>query len=154
MIDFNNDIEPSKPIVPQNDSPQKTPFIGFNRQLTDEDYASSGVQKLIVNRIDELWEENVGHKQKIVNLEKSIMDILEKYYNTNTELAIYKEKFKKQSFWEIFETISLMVGSVLIGLVTSSHLGYEFGIPALILIVLSLIGKLILNNDTVKKEDK
>ena len=154
MPDNNNDIEPSDPIIQQNESPSKTPYMGLNRRLTDEDYATPGVQKLIVNRIDELLEEKANHEQKIYALEKLIADIREKYHNTNINLAIYKEKFKKQSFWEIFETITLMIGSTLIGFVSNSHLGIVIGIFAFVLIALSIIGKAFLYNDTKREENE
>lgn len=154
MFDSNNDIEPSNPVIQQNDSTQKTPFLGFNRQLTNEDYATPGVQKLIVNRIDELLEEKANHEQKINSLEKKVESFQEKYHKTSTDLAIYTEKFKKQSFWEIFETLTLMVGSALVGFVSNSRLGIGIGLFAFILIILSIIGKVFLYRDTQRKENE
>ena len=154
MVDSNYDIEPSNPVTPQTESPQKTPFLGFNRQLTADDYKTPGVQKLIVNTIDELLEEKAIHVQKISELEKTIEENEKEYNSKNIELAVYKEKFKKQSFWEIFETLSLMVGSTLIGFVSNSRLGITIGVFAFILVGLSIIGKLFLYKETKRKENE
>lgn len=99
-------------------------------------------------------EEKANHEQKINSLEKKVESFQEKYHKTSTDLAIYTEKFKKQSFWEIFETLTLMVGSALVGFVSNSRLGIGIGLFAFILIILSIIGKVFLYRDTQRKENE
>lgn len=107
--DIETDLEPDS--KGQDIGTTKTNRNAFSKlafELTDEDLNSKGTQKLLLSEISRLESETL-----------KLNDFRTKYYNSDKESAVLKEKQKIFMFSEILYSISLTIGAMLIGLTPS-----------------------------------
>ena len=155
MSDNYNDIEPQNVEKKQAETPTKPSnvFSALSRTLSEEDYSVPGVQKLIVNMIDELNTVKLENKQYINELQGKLIVVNTENNSNARKLAIYKEKLKKHSFWEVFDTICSIIGGTLIGFVSNDKLGIGVGFCGFILMLISIVGKVILYKNPTCEEN-
>ncbi|TPK39689.1 hypothetical protein [Mesorhizobium sp. B2-5-3] len=100
------DEEPP-PAVPQQEAPQskgRRSFTGLRRELSDEELKSSGVQKMLLDDLD--------------RLERELFDAQsyrDKFYEADKRAAILTEQATKSTGWDILSTLTIAVGSALLG---------------------------------------
>lgn len=124
------------PVSGQEPKSRKT-FSRIKVELSDEELASPGVQKMIV--------EELGRCQDTIS---SMESYREKFYEVDKKLAIEVEKGKKNLATEIVSGGCLAVGSAAIGYapsLTSLPLaGYLAVAFAVVLIIVGVVAKAIL----------
>lgn len=83
-------------------------FGKVRRELTEDELGSSGVQKMLLDELD-----------RMDGAEAELKTISAKYHDTNTALAVYKEKLKTHNAFDIISTGTIAVGSLIFGVVFS-----------------------------------
>jgi hypothetical protein len=79
-------------------------FGQVRRELTEAELSSPGVQKLLLDELD-----------RMDGSEIELRAVSEKYYMTNTSLAIAQEKLKTHNAFDIISTGTVAFGSILFG---------------------------------------
>lgn len=82
-----------------------TAFSKIGRELTEQDLNSPGTQRLLLNELDK-------YEECQINLEL----YRERYHQLNTQCAVYKEKIKSSTLFEIICSAMLAIGPALMTL--------------------------------------
>ena len=102
--------EPASGGLPATTTPstkaRRQSFGALRRQLSDDELAGTGVQKMLLDEIDRLESELV-----------SASEMADRFHGADKDAAILREKFKSHTSHEIISTASLTVGSVALGIV-------------------------------------
>jgi hypothetical protein len=107
-------------------------FRDIKRELTDEDLAGSGAQKLILDMLLTAENDRDDYKQ-----------YLTKYYESYTRTKVLEEKLKNDETNEIMFGVGVGVGGTIIGLAPTFWINAPAGILAL------LVGCLLAGGATV-----
>jgi len=78
-------------------------LASLKRELTDEELASPGVQKLLLDLLQRAEEENVALKR-----------FRDKYYESDKQKGILEEKLKRRVALEVISTAGVAVGAAAI----------------------------------------
>jgi len=111
-------------------------FGKVRRELNEDELGSSGVQKMMLDDLERMDE-----------AEAELKIVTGKYNETNTELAVTKEKLKTHNAFDVISTGTIAFGSLIIGIAfnidgndTIKIAFYVFGGA---LIVLGIIAKVM-----------
>ena len=108
-IDNEDDVEPeSGENVSYHAKQPRKPYSKLATELSDDDLASPGVQKMLLAEISRL--ESVVHSGE---------EAKENYHTIDKECAVLKEKSKTFVFSEIIYSLSLTLGAAIIGFTPS-----------------------------------
>ncbi|ESY70737.1 hypothetical protein X743_22540 [Mesorhizobium sp. LNHC252B00] len=100
------DEEPLLP-VPQQQAPQskgRRSFLGVRRELSEEELKAPGVRKMLLDDVD--------------RLERELFDAQsyrDKFYEADKRAAILTVQATKSAGWDILSTLTVAVGSALLG---------------------------------------
>lgn len=111
------------------------PYSRLRRELSEEDLTNPAVQKLIISDIDKL-------EGRISDLE----DFQVKFYETDKDKAVLKEKLKGHNSHEILYSFCLSAGSGLLGISSLFQLndkGWIFLVVGGLLIVGGILSKFV-----------
>lgn len=86
----------------------RQPYRRLQRELTEEELATSGVQKLILYENDKLWEENY-----------EMQEFRDRFHECDREVAVLRERNKEATAQDIVIGATLAVGALIIGFVPS-----------------------------------
>lgn len=150
MSDKQNKVEhpPNEPEVPIVDivneqtvdpvtSGRRISLSKVRRQLTDEELSSPGVQKLILDILEEAETER-----------DNLKSFVSAYYEADKKSAIFAEKLVKDNKIDVFFGVGVGLGGAILGLTpflgkTETLYGVICAIVGLALIIGSSIGRLI-----------
>jgi hypothetical protein len=79
-------------------------FGKVRRELTEDELGSSGVQKMMLDELD-----------RMDGAETELKSISQKYYDTQSSLAVAKEKLKTHHAFDVLSTGTVAVGSLIFG---------------------------------------
>jgi len=118
-------------------SGRRAAFRDVRRQLTDDELKSSGVQKLLLDMLQDADEEREALKS-YVGL----------FHETDKVAAVLSEKVKTQTSVEVFFGVGVGLGGAIIGLVPflwgdKPEYGVITGIVGLVLMIGATIGRII-----------
>lgn len=103
-VDTQPDESGAKLLTPDETSKSRPAFAGLTRGLSDEDLKSAGAQKLLLDTLVRVEEENV-----------SLRRFQEKYHEADKNNAVLKEALKTKLAFEIISTGTLAMGSAALG---------------------------------------
>lgn len=123
--------------APSSASKTRRALSRLKRELSDEELGSPGVQKLLLDSLEQ------GEKE--LDALKSFRD---KYYVAETQLGIYRERIKTKISFEVLSTGTLAAGAAMLGFaraVWGDPDGYAWMllIVGAILTVVGIIAKVI-----------
>lgn len=107
----------------------------LKRELSDDDLAQQGVQKLLIDKLDEVEEENV-----------ELRGYRERFHDTDKRLAVLTEKQRVRVSTEIISGASLAIGAAALGFapaVWDKPEGLIVAIFGAVLIILGIWAKAI-----------
>ena len=121
------DEEPLNPIDNSVDIGfKKGAYNKLQRDLDEEDLSTKGAQKLILNDLDRLQEEV-----------KILKDIERQYHQVNIKFSVTSEQLKSSTSNEIFYSIVLTLGGVIMGVGPSVFEHNKF--ISIVLIIISVV---------------
>jgi hypothetical protein len=110
----------SKPITAEDVPKSRRALSRLKRELSDDDLASPGVQKLLLDSLERIEEENAGLKS-----------LREKYHQADKQNGVLEEKLKTSTSVEIVSMGSLAVGAAALGYAPSAWASQPTGWIAL-----------------------
>lgn len=114
----------------------RSALTNIRREMSDEELSSPGALKLLVDRLDRA-------ESQVTRL----AEFQEKYYESDKEVAVLKERVKKKNSYEVLYSASLALGAVFIGLAPSAWKTQPYGVLSLVtgvcLIILAVISKVV-----------
>lgn len=93
------------PPLPQAPTTGRQAFRGLRRQLTDEELANPGVQKILLDDLERVETECA-----------ELMKVEERYHQAEKRAAILEERLKSDRAIEIFFGVGTALGGAIIGL--------------------------------------
>lgn len=104
------------------------PYRRLPRELTEEELATSGVQKLILHENDQLWEQNY-----------ELQGFRDRFHETDKEVAVLRERHKEAAAQDIVLGATLAIGALIIGFVPSLWAPIEEAPTGLIALVVGAV---------------
>ena len=86
----------------------RQPFHGLSRQLSLEDLRQTGTQKMILDLLDRLQDEN-----------EELKEIRERFHGRDKEVAVLRERLKKSTVQDILLDAALIGGALILGYLPS-----------------------------------
>lgn len=106
--DETQEPQDAAPEAPDEAAPQpkgrRRSFGKVRRELTEAELGSSGVQKMLLDELD-----------RMDGSEADVKLLSDKYHETNTLLAVTREKLKTHNAFDIISTGTVALGSILFG---------------------------------------
>lgn len=128
-------VEANDESAPQVKGRRKT-FGNVRRDLTEEELASPGVQKMMLDEIERMDAEVAG-----------VVSLREKNAQSETKVAIFEEKFKSRTALEIVSTGTITIGSAFWGLTfsawTTQPWGYVLVASGTVLVIVGIVVKIV-----------
>lgn len=133
--DKNNIVDDPVPIG------RRMSFSNLRRQLTDEELSSPGVQKLLLDMLEEAEDEC-----------DSLKSYVDKYYSADKKTAVLNEKLNKDNKIDVFFGVGVGLGGAILGLIPflgedKTLYGIVSAVIGLTLIIGSSIGRLLKNEN-------
>jgi len=121
------------PVADNTPQPKRKALSRIKRELTDEDLASPGVQKLLIDQIEKT-------EEQLNDLER----YRDKFYQTDKDLAVSNGKLKRHGALEILSSGALAVGGAAVGYAPNAWASQPTGYMVLgIGIVLFTVGLVV-----------
>lgn len=118
-------------------SGRRTAFRDVRRQLVDEEFSSTGVQRLLLDMLEEADEER-----------ESLRGFVDQYHEADKQAAILMEKLRTQKSIELFFGVGITLGGTIIGLApflwgAKPEYGVVTGIVGLCLLLGAVAGRMV-----------
>jgi len=103
-VDIQPDETGAKLITVDEASKSRPALAGLTRRLSDEDLKSTGAQKLLLDSLVRVEEENAALKR-----------FQENFHDADKKNAVFEEKLKTAVAIDIFSTGAIAIGSMIVG---------------------------------------
>lgn len=111
-------------------------FGKVRRELTEDELGSSGVQKMMLDELD-----------RMDGAETELKTISQKYYDTQSSLAVAEEKLKTHHAFDVLSTGTVAIGSLIFGAAFSTgqndKLFWTLVVISVVLVIVGIAAKVL-----------
>jgi hypothetical protein len=127
----------AQPLSTVAPSKSRRALSGLKRELTDDELASTGAQKLLLDLLEQSQEEN-----------ENLKSFRDRFYASDKQLGVLQEKLKTKIGFEVLSTAAIAVGGASLGFSRSvwsdpSGYGWMLLVFGVLMTVAGIIAKVI-----------